>query len=168
MGLEDHIAAIDAAVGDATRGLPEPVFGLIGRLTAVVNVDLLIRNDRRETLLTWRHDDLYLGWHIPGGVVRFKERMAERVAAVARMELGATVSAKPEPAAMHEIITHARDARGHFVSFLFECELTSALDEALRYRGGPPQNGQWAWHAACPADMIDSHAVYRRFIDPQP
>jgi colanic acid biosynthesis protein WcaH len=168
MRLEDHIAAIDAAVGDATRGLPEPVFRLVGRLTPVVNVDLLIRNERRETLLTWRHDDLYLGWHIPGGVVRFKERMAERIAAVARAELGATVSARPEPSAMHEIITHKRDARGHFVSFLFECALTSGLDETLRYRGGPPQNGQWAWHAAYPADMIDSHAVYRRFIDPQP
>ena len=166
MRLEDHIAAIDAAVGNAARGLPEPVFRMVGRLTPVVNVDLLIRNDRRETLLTWRHDDLYLGWHIPGGVVRFKERMEERVAEVARTELGATVSMRPEPAAINQIITRERDARGHFVSFLFECALTSAPDEALRYRGGPPKNGEWAWHAAYPADMIGSHAVYRRFFDP--
>jgi ADP-ribose pyrophosphatase YjhB (NUDIX family) len=168
MGLEDHIAAIDAAVADATRGLPEPVFSLLGRLTPMVNVDLLIRNDRRETLLTWRHDNLYVGWHVPGGVVRFKERLAQRVAAVARAELGATVSPKPEPSAINEIITHHRDARGHFVSFLFECALTSELDDSLRYRGGPPRNGQWAWHSTYPADMIDPHAVYRRFIDPQP
>ena len=33
----------------------------------MVNVDLLIRNDRRETLLTWRQDELYRGWHIPAG-----------------------------------------------------------------------------------------------------
>lgn len=167
MGLDDHIAAIDAAVGDATKGLPEPVFRLIGRLTPVMNVDLLIRNDRRETLLTWRHDDLYVGWHIPGGVVRFKERMAHRVAEVARTELGATVSMRGEAAAINEIITHARDARGHFVSFLFACELTSALDETRRYRGGSPKHGEWAWHPSYPPDMIDSHAVYRRFIDPQ-
>jgi colanic acid biosynthesis protein WcaH len=168
MRLEDHIAAITDAVGDATRGLPEPVFRLVGRLTPVVNVDLLIRNDRGETLLTWRHDDLYLGWHVPGGVVRFKERMAERVAEVARAELGATVSMRADPAAVHEIITNTRDARGHFVSFLFECALTSAPDDTLRYRGGSPKHGEWAWHAAYPADMIDSHAVYRRFIDPRP
>jgi colanic acid biosynthesis protein WcaH len=169
MTLQDHIAAIEAAVGDATRGLPEPVFALVGRLTPVVNVDLLIKNDRGETLLTWRHDGLYLGWHVPGGVVRFKESMQHRIAEVARTELAATVSTKPEPAAVHEIITHTRDARGHFVSFLFECRLTSALDDTIRYGGGgAPRHGQWAWHASYPADMIDSHAVYRRFIDPQP
>ena len=167
MRLDDHIAGIDAAVGDATRGLPEPVFRLVGRLTPIVNVDLLIKNERGETLLTWRHDDLYLGWHVPGGVVRFKERMAERIAEVARAELGATVSMHAEPAAIHEIITHQRDARGHFVSFLFECALTSALDPLRRHGGGAPKHGEWAWHAAYPADMIDSHAVYRRFIDPQ-
>lgn len=166
MSLENHIAGIDAAVGDATRGLPEPVFSLVGRLTPVVNVDLLIKNDRGETLLTWRHDALYLGWHVPGGVVRFKERMSQRVAEVARLELGATVSMKAEPCAINEIITLERDARGHFVSFLFECTLTSALDETLRHRGGAPNNGEWAWHAAYPAQMIDPHHVYRRFIDP--
>ena len=71
MTLEDHVAAIAAAIGDARQGLPEPVFRLLGRITPVVNVDLLVRNERGETLLTCRQDDLYLGWHLPGGVVRF-------------------------------------------------------------------------------------------------
>jgi colanic acid biosynthesis protein WcaH len=75
MRLEEHIAAIEAAVADPRGGLPEPIFRLLARLTAMVNVDLLVRNDRRETLLTWRQDDLYRGWHIPGGIIRYKERM---------------------------------------------------------------------------------------------
>lgn len=169
MRLEDHIAAIDAAVADPQHGLPTPLFDLLSRLTPMLNVDLLIRNEQRQTLLTWRHDDLYLGWHIPGGVIRFKEQMAERIAAVARLELGATVRLlQPEPVAIHQIIQPVRRARGHFVSFLFECALTSPLDESLAFTDGSPQNGQWAWHATYPPAMIGSHEMYRRFIEPQP
>src|SRR5438105_3537937 len=102
MSLEDHVAAIDSFIGDPRQGLPKPVFDLLSRITPVVNVDLLIRNDRREILLTWRDDELYHGWHVPGGVVRFKERMADRVAAVARIELGTAVTMKPEPLAVNE------------------------------------------------------------------
>ena len=61
-----------------------------------------------------------------------------------------------------------RRARGHFISFLFECELTSPLDADLAFKSGSPQNGQWAWHAAYPPAMIGSHEMYRAFIDPQP
>src|SRR6186713_2574834 len=123
MRLEEHIAAIEAAVADPRGGLPEPIFRLLARLTAMVNVDLLVRNDRRETLLTWRQDDLYRGWHIPGGIIRYKERMETRVAEVARAELGAAVTVKgAAPVAMNEIIHLDRKARGHFIAFLFECE----------------------------------------------
>lgn len=168
MSLDEHIAAIEVAVGDPRRGLPEEVFRLLCRLTTMVNVDLLIRNERRETLLTWRHDDLYHGWHVPGGVIRYKERMEARVVEVARLELGAAVAVKGAPVAMNEVIHLDRRARGHFIAFLFECELVSPLDETLRHHEGPPQHGQWAWHGAYPPDMIGSHEMYRRFFAPQP
>ena len=167
MTLNDHIAAIEAAVGDARQGLPEPIFLMLGRLTAAVNVDLLIRDDRGATLLAWREDHLFRGWHVPGGVVRFKEAMAHRVAEVARLELGATVSMRPAPLAVNELIDPARADRGHFISFLFECSLTSALDETRQCRGGAPKDGEWAWHATYPNDMIAFHAIYRGFIGPQ-
>src|SRR5687768_9624538 len=139
MRLEDHIAAIESAIGDPRRGLPQPVFDLLGRITPVLNVDLLIRNDQREILLTWRDDELYHGWHVPGGVVRFKERMEDRVAAVARIELGTSVTMQPEPLAVTQIILDERPARGHFVSFLFDCKLAGPPDEALRQRGPSPK-----------------------------
>ena len=166
--LEDHIAAIDEAVGDATKGLPQPVFDLLCRLTPMVNVDLLIRNDAGQTLLTWRDDDNYLGWHVPGGIVRYKEQMPDRVAAVAKAELGAAVRiVRPDPVAITPIIRSVPRARGHFISFLFECELLGPPDESLGFDGGELRHGQWAWHASYPETMIDSHAMYRRFIDRQ-
>ena len=58
----------------------------------MINVDLLIRDDTDRTLLTWRHDAFYgPGWHVPGGIIRFKESAANRIAAVAQGELGTKV-----------------------------------------------------------------------------
>lgn len=163
--LGEHVAAIESAIADPRRGLPDEVFYLVTRLTPMTNVDLLIRNERRETLLTWRDDGLYHGWHVPGGIVRYKERMADRVAEVARLELGATVTITPTPVAVNEVIHQDRTVRGHFIAFLFACELSGALDEARRHQGGRPIHGQWAWHHGCPVDIIASHGMYRRFLD---
>jgi colanic acid biosynthesis protein WcaH len=168
MALDEHIDAIESAVADPRRGLPDEVFQLVTRLTPMANVDLLIRNDRRETLLTWRDDALYRGWHIPGGIIRYKERMVDRVAEVARLELGAVVTIKGAPVAVNEVIHLDRRVRGHFIAFLFACDLASGPDERLRFHGGQPARGQWAWHGTVPADMIRSHEMYRRFIEPTP
>lgn len=167
MRLDEHIHAIESAIADPRQGLPDEVFRLVTRLTPMANVDLLIRNDRRETLLTWRDDELYRGWHVPGGIIRFKERMADRVAEVARLELGASVKIQGAPVAVNEVIHLERHARGHFIAFLFECDLTSEPDETLRHTAGQPRHGQWAWHCGCPADLIQSHEMYRRFLDPR-
>ena len=164
MDLKGHIEAIESVTGDPRQGLPDEVFSLITRLTPMANVDLLIR-DRRQTLLTWRDDGLYLGWHVPGGIIRFKERMADRVAEVARLELAALVTIRPGPLAVNEIIHAERHVRGHFIAFLYECQLTTEPDETLKYDGGAPKHGQWAWHARCPPDLIASHEIYRRFLD---
>ena len=56
---------------DPRDGLPEELFLFISELTPMINVDLLITNHQRETLLTWREDEFYgPGWHVPGGFIR--------------------------------------------------------------------------------------------------
>ena len=78
--LKYLIDELDSIIEDPDSGLPEEVFLLASRITAMVNVDLLIRNDSNETLLTWRGGSYYSpGWHIPGGIVRYKESMYERI-----------------------------------------------------------------------------------------
>ena len=164
MDLDERVLEIESAVGDPRRGLPDAVFRLVTRLTPMLNVDLLIRQNGR-TLLTWRDDPYYHGWHVPGGIVRYKERMADRLAEVARLELGTTIASKSTAIAINEIVHEDRAVRGHFISFLYECELTGPLDETRRHRTGPLKDGEWAWHAVTPADIIRSHDMYRRFID---
>ncbi|AOZ50330.1 NUDIX hydrolase [Chromobacterium vaccinii] len=160
------IETLREAVGSARDGLPEEVFLFVSSLTPMVNVDLLIRDDQGRTLLTWRHDRFYgPGWHIPGGIIRFKESSAERIAAVAAKELGVEAAFDPRPLCQHEIVNHSRDVRGHFISLLHECRLRTPPDEARRFDPASPRDGDWAWHRRCPDNLIRVHEIYRAFID---
>lgn len=152
--------------GSARQGLPLEIFHLVSSLTPMINVDLLIRNERGQTLLTWRSDEFYgPGWHVPGGIIRFKESAAQRIAAVATGELGCSVEAASAPLLMREITHPHRDIRGHFISLLYACILTSPPDAALKFCSGMPKNGEWMWHDRSPQDLIPVHEAYRLWID---
>jgi len=160
----DAIGALEAAAGDARRGLPEDLFHFVSRLTPLINVDLLIKDDRSRTLLTWRDDEFYgPGWHIPGGIIRYKESAADRIRACARAELGADVAAEPAPVLVREEIGD-QHTRGHHISLLFRCRLLSPPDEAKRSASDPPSSGQWRWHERCPPDLLDEQREYARFF----
>ena len=61
-------------------GLPEEIFMGVSKMTPITNVDLLLKDSKNRCLLAWRDDEYAgTGWHIPGGVIRYKETMAERV-----------------------------------------------------------------------------------------
>jgi hypothetical protein len=79
--------------------------------------------------------------------------------------LGAAVEFDPQPLAIHEVFNRKRDARGHFVSLLYACTLTSPLDEASRADGATLRPGDWVWHRGCPPDLIAQHEIYRPHID---
>jgi len=165
-GLRELIGQLESAIGNPSKGLPEELFLFVSRLTPMVNVDLLIRNEQGQTLLTWREDEFYgPGWHVPGGIVRFKEAVSARIMAVAGNELGARIEFDSKPLAVSEIMSATRDNRGHFISLLYACRLASPPDARLQWREGPPRHGQWAWHSACPANLIAVHELYRSHID---
>lgn len=162
--IADLIDTLESQIGNPSQGLPRDVFLFVSRLTPMINVDLLVKNAKKETLLTWRKDEYYAGWHVPGGIVRFKETIMARIGAVAKGELGASVEFGKAPLAMIEQRNPTRDTRGHFISLLYGCTLTSSLNPTLEYKTGPVKNGQWAWHAGCPENLISVHEVYRKFI----
>lgn len=165
MDIQQLIEMLESRISNASDGLPKEVFHFVSRLTPMINVDLLVKNRKNETLLTWREDEFYgPGWHIPGGIVRFKETIASRIAAVAGSELGATVTFKKEPIAMNEVTAVGRNTRGHFISLLYECALTSSPDSRLEYKAGTAKHGEWAWHARCPDNLISVHDMYKHFI----
>ncbi|HEY9078865.1 NUDIX domain-containing protein [Magnetovibrio sp.] len=160
--LQNAIHVIDAHITDPHQGLGEDVFQLVSRLTPMVNVDLLVKNERGEILLTWRSDEFYgPGWHIPGGIVRFKETFHDRIHAVSHAELHATVEHDEMPCLVTQCINPTRQTRGHFISHLFACRLTSPLKDTLKYDPQSPTNGQWAWHTTLPDNFIsEQRGIY--------
>jgi len=164
MDLTAAISVLEAAIRDPHRGLPEPVFRLVSRLTPLINVDLLIQDDRSRTLLTWRDDEFFgAGWHIPGGIIRYKETAAQRIVTCAHEELGVDVSFEEIPALMLESIS-AMGTRGHFISLLFRCRLAGRPDDRRRAISKPPRAGDWRWHDRCPPDLIEAQQAYARFL----
>ncbi|MBN1104992.1 MAG: NUDIX hydrolase, partial [Deltaproteobacteria bacterium] len=119
----------------------------------------------RQTLLTWRDDGYYPpSWHIPGGVIRYQETFSDRIRAVAAGELGAKVIFSQNPLAMNEVILPSNTVRGHFISLLYECTLTTPPAKDLAHHHGEPKRGQWAWHDKCPANLIPVHEMYRKYF----
>jgi len=163
--VSDAIERIDALVKNPSAGLPKDVFLLLSRLTPLVNVDLLIKDARGRTLLTWRDDDCWPpGWHIPGGIIRYKESALDRLQKTSRNELGTGLKPAPEFLAHKEFLIPHLKTRGHFISLLYKCALARKPDPARMFRRGKPKPGQWAWHDGCPADLLKGHEVYRGYI----
>lgn len=164
MNLKKAIDFLKQTVPDPTAGLPDEVFYYVSQTTPLINVDLLIKDEDRRTLLAWR-DDKYSGkgWHIPGGIVRFKERLETRVKKVAESEIGTKVEFDPTPIALNQLIHDDRDTRGHFISILYNCFLTSNFTPG---NGSLSQKdaGYLKWHKKCPDNLLGFHEIYRSYI----
>jgi len=107
---------------DPSTGVGTDALDVISCLTPIVNVDLLIKNKDGKVLVSWRDDKVCgSGWHLPGGIVRYKESLLERVHKTAITELGVDVIVDESPLEINEIMLD-QDIRGHFISILFKCE----------------------------------------------
>lgn len=164
MNLSNQIATLRQAIANPREGLPDEVFYFISELTPLINVDLLIQDAAGRTLLTWRSDRFYgPGWHIPGGIIRFKETIQTRIQKVAQNELGAEVLVTGPARSIQEKMATGRNTRGHFISMLFPCQLLT--QPTVPSAGLEPQAGQWAWFESSPENLISVHDSYRPFID---
>lgn len=164
MNLIKAITEIESNIENPRIGLPDEIFKLTSRLTPLVNVDLLIKDKNNRILLAWR-DDRYVGagWHIPGGIVRYKESLENRIHKVAETEIGAPIIFKPAPITMNQVISNRNETRGHFISFLYECSLISDLIPNNKNLS-PTDAGFLAWHDECPNNLVTIQDMYRQYI----
>lgn len=165
MNTEEALKFLGKQIPNPTSGLPEEVFLFVSRLTPMVNVDLLIKDEAGRTLLAWRDDSFSgAGWHIPGGIVRFKEQLETRIRKVAKTEIGTEVEFERIPVAINEVICK-HDIRGHFISLLYKCFLSGKY--SLKKNKGLAEKdiGYLKWHDSCPANLIKVHEMYRKFIE---
>ena len=153
-------------IPNSKTGLPQEAFYFVSQLTPMINVDLLVKNKLGQTLLTWRDDKFYgPAWHIPGGIIRFKEKIEDRINKVAENELGCKVYFNATPIDIREMMNKERDIRGHFISMLYSCEIVGNPDNLKRSLDNNPQHGQWAWHEEAPQNLLGVHEPFRKFIN---
>lgn len=149
---------------DPSKGLGDDLFLFVSTLTPIVNVDLLVVSEK-GVLLSWRDEEISgNGWYIPGGCVRYKETFDERIHATALKELGCDVTYKEEPLKIAEIIhkdkgkESIQSARGHFISFLFQCQVKDI--NSLNNCDGKKMIDHLGWFRSIPDDFLHVQDVY--------
>lgn len=150
---------------DARDGLPEKLFLAVSAIFPVANVDLLILDEENRVLLSWREDAYFgRGWHLPGGCLRYKETMLERLQKTALSELGTEVEVNPEPLAVRDVIlgkgrTEPR-LRAHHLAVLYECRLRD--NSVVQAQDGEEhKSGYMKWFSKLPEDILPVHDVYK-------
>ncbi len=162
MNIRQAIKFLDNQITNSSLGLPEEVFLFVSRLTPLVNVDLLIKDEKQRTLLSWRNDSTGIGWHIPGGIIRYKENIKTRIQKVIETEIGLPVRFEQTPIAINQLICN-HITRGHFISILIKCFLSNKY--ALKNNGLTEKNqGFLKWHESCPKNFIKVQNVYKKYI----
>jgi ADP-ribose pyrophosphatase YjhB (NUDIX family) len=159
--LKNKLQSVLDELPDPRGGLPDSVFNFVRKITPLINVDLLIQEKPGRTLLTWREDEYGKGWHVPGGIIRFFERAADRITVVAAQELGTRVIAEESPCHTLELLV----PRGHFISLLYRCRLVGDLPcpKGFSSNGGP-RHGAIAWIDGIPNDLYPVHAPYQSWL----
>lgn len=151
--------------------LGEELFLTVSSLVPIVNVDLLVYNDKGQFLLTKR-DDPYCGrgWHVPGGCIRFKETCEERIRKVALGELGISkLAIHKDPVKVFEIIEHDKrpienqNERAHFITLVYRCEVDDSyiIDNGDRTESDA---GFIKWFDSLPDDLLSIQNCYREII----
>lgn len=165
--IKSSIQKIERFVENPEMGLPEEIFEWVSTVTPLVNVDLLIKDKNKGILMIWRDDDICgKGWHIPGGIVRFKEPREERIRKTAIKELNTEISFDKEPIAVNEIFMPAK-IRGHFISFLYQCYLPDsfAAAETMEKEEDDYPSGTRMWHTVSPKNWVKGQRdVYEKLF----
>ena len=157
IGKETSKKVIDGS----QQGLPDDVFSFVASITPLINVDLLIERDGK-ILFAWRDDGKNLGWHIPGGIIRYKESIHDRILKTAINEIGTEVTYNNNPLKISEIFMPYQ-RRGHSISLLYKCNIPDEYEidnNALK----PRHEGFLKWLDHCPDDLVEGQRCYINLI----
>jgi len=161
--IKNSIKELEGHVVNPSKGLPDDLFYFIGRMTPYINVDLLIKCQIKGVLLTWRNDKYVgQGWHLPGGIVRFRETIKNRVLKVGLEELNIKILDSKGPLATNEVIIKDQIERSHFISLLFECIIKEdQMDKLVDYSN---KDSKISFFKKKPNNLLSRHEIYRNFF----
>jgi ADP-ribose pyrophosphatase YjhB (NUDIX family) len=137
------------AEGLAVPRMPCDVWKALRGLVVQTAVEILITRNGDEFLLTWREDQHWRGWHIPGGFLGPEESLKAACRRIAKRELGIEVIFE------HLLMAYVWPDHPYasVVSLLCICSTEST-----------PCTG--SFHQRIPEDTLPNHdALLRAFLD---
>lgn len=137
-----------AAEGGAVPTTPRPVWDALAGVVPRLAVELFVLDEHDAVLLTARDDELWRGWHVPGGFVGSGETLASACRRVGERELGVELALR----AVVADFAWPDHPCGAVLSLLCACEVAER-----------PRTGQF--FAALPSPMVRHHAeLVARFM----
>jgi len=87
----EQLVTLLKKIDNPHNGLPQPIFDALCGVVPFAGCELIVMNKKGELLLTWREDKWWKGWHFPGGLMRHRETVDERIKKMALHEIGLRV-----------------------------------------------------------------------------
>lgn len=162
--LNQLIEKIETYILNPKKGLPDDIFYFVSRLTPLINVDLIVYSSQKKILFTWR-DDKYCGkgWHLPGGIIRYKENMLDRVKIVAKREIGVDLITIDGPIDIKQIIDQTKKNRSHFISLLFKCHV-DIKNENIILDNIQKEPDNFLLTKGVPKNLLSWHDIYKDYF----
>jgi len=114
---------------------PKAIFDSLVKHVTFVACECAVIDSHGALLLTWRDDQFWKGWHIPGGLLRYKESFLTRIRATLKRETGLTVIR----AKLLDVYNYQNDPRGHSISMLFLCTCRGSAKKGTWFKKVPPR-----------------------------
>lgn len=157
---------------DPTKGVTKELFHFAITLIPCANINLFITRGEK-LLLAWRDDEFYgKRWHTPGGCIRLKETLNNRIQEAARNEIDTELIYNPDSFITREaILTEHRPwlknqlERSYNISMLFDCRLPDGF-EIGNTSPNEHTRGYLKWFDRRPEGLLDAHkSLYGDIID---
>lgn len=107
---------------------PYPVFIALLKSVPMIAVDLAVMPDKDHILLTYRDDEFYKGWHIPGSILRYSETTKDAWRRVVTEELGMNIRS-----AMFKTYFNYQDHRESGITLLFVAKPKGKLKDGVYF-----------------------------------
>jgi hypothetical protein len=150
-----------------------PKLGVFGRMTfpefilalctsVTPNIELVIKNQNNEFLLTWRQDADFTGWHFPGSAINFDEvSIFDTCARVAQKEVGVAIT-NIQVAGIRNY--SPKENPRHFKDLLVPTHYFGIICLAELAPGQIPKDGRF--FGQMPGDLLDCHKkIFRMGLD---
>ena len=152
-------------------GLGEELFLFVSSIVPMVNVDLLVYNKEGQFLLTKRNDPhCGTGWHVPGGCIRFKEKIENRIRKVAKSELGLEdFTFDKDPINIFEIFSTEernidnQNERAHFITLVYKCYVPEGYQPDNSGKS-TADAGYIRWFDKLPSDFLTIQDCYKKIL----